>query len=267
MYSEADYAAAAAKYDVPVPSVKTVILVEANGEGFLPDGRPKILLEAHWFGKLTGYKYNASHPGVSVYTWEEARRLYKGGAREYDRLAEAKGLNESAALQSASWGAGQVMGFNYASLGFGSVQEFVDHVQTASGQLDVMMRYLKVNNLLDDMRGFPDMQYCRSFTAGYNGTGQIDEYSQKIHDTYLQVLNGAVPAPHPSAPAVPTFLHQGSKGDDVKYLQRQLGINPDGDYGPQTEKAVRLFQETHGLYVDGVAGPKTLNAIKENGNV
>ena len=49
MYSEADYAAAAARYDVPVPSVKTVVEVEAAGDGFLRDGRPKILFEAHYF--------------------------------------------------------------------------------------------------------------------------------------------------------------------------------------------------------------------------
>jgi peptidoglycan hydrolase-like protein with peptidoglycan-binding domain len=35
----------------------------------------------------------------------------------------------------------------------------------------------------------------------------------------------------------------------------------DGRYGPLTEQAVRRFQATHGLTVDGVAGPVTLAAL------
>nr|WP_281241101.1 peptidoglycan-binding protein [Marinococcus luteus] len=39
--------------------------------------------------------------------------------------------------------------------------------------------------------------------------------------------------------------------------------NPNGKFGPQTEAAVKEFQRDHDLYVDGVAGPKTLAKISE----
>ncbi|GEK57733.1 hypothetical protein CHL76_01380 [Marinococcus halophilus] len=39
--------------------------------------------------------------------------------------------------------------------------------------------------------------------------------------------------------------------------------NPNERFGPQTEAAVKEFQRDHGLYVDGVAGPKTLSKISE----
>jgi len=53
------------------------------------------------------------------------------------------------------------------------------------------------------------------------------------------------------------WLRQGSGGDAVKELQRALGIAVDGVFGRLTERAVREFQFTHDLPVDGVVGPQT----------
>lgn len=255
MYTDKDYADAAAEYQVPVASVKAIVEVEASGDGFLTDGRPKILFEAHHFGKRTGYKFNASHPDVSVRSWDEAKLLYKGGEREYDRLAEARALDETAALESASWGAGQVMGFNWKSLGYASVKDFVRAVQTPGGQMDAMMRYCKTNSLLDEMRRFPEMDACRAFAEGYNGSGAIDVYGPKIQKAFMKHSSGSA---QPSS-----ILRRGDRNEDVKALQRALGIVADGDFGPKTEATVKTFQEAHGLMADGIAGPQTLAAIKK----
>lgn len=58
-----------------------------------------------------------------------------------------------------------------------------------------------------------------------------------------------------------TTLKKGSRGDDVKTLQRKLNLVADGIFGPLTEEAVREFQNLHGLTVDGIAGPKTWVAL------
>jgi len=50
-------------------------------------------------------------------------------------------------------------------------------------------------------------------------------------------------------------------GGGVPALQRALGVPADGDFGPQTEAAVRAFQAAHGLAVDGVVGPATRAAL------
>lgn len=56
-------------------------------------------------------------------------------------------------------------------------------------------------------------------------------------------------------------IKAGAKGDDVKFLQSQLGIKADGDWGPLTQAAVIKFQQSHGLAVDGVIGPLTWKAL------
>jgi N-acetylmuramoyl-L-alanine amidase len=50
---------------------------------------------------------------------------------------------------------------------------------------------------------------------------------------------------------------QGSKGENVRYLQGKLGITADGDFGPITKAAVIAFQRASGLEPDGIAGPLT----------
>lgn len=60
----------------------------------------------------------------------------------------------------------------------------------------------------------------------------------------------------PSTPALPT-LKQGSKGSAVKALQTKLKLTADGDFGPNTKKAVMAFQKKCGLVADGVVGAST----------
>lgn len=63
-----------------------------------------------------------------------------------------------------------------------------------------------------------------------------------------------MPAPYPT-------LRRGSSGTYVKTLQRILGVDRDGTFGPATEAAVRRFQALNGLTADGIVGPDTWNAL------
>jgi peptidoglycan hydrolase-like protein with peptidoglycan-binding domain len=51
------------------------------------------------------------------------------------------------------------------------------------------------------------------------------------------------------------------RGGGVRSLQRVLGLPADGDFGPQTERAVKRFQRRRGLVADGVVGPNTRRAL------
>jgi peptidoglycan hydrolase-like protein with peptidoglycan-binding domain len=48
---------------------------------------------------------------------------------------------------------------------------------------------------------------------------------------------------------------------EVQWLQKALHVPVDGEFGPETEAAVRRLQARHGLDVDGVVGPSTWAVI------
>ena len=54
-------------------------------------------------------------------------------------------------------------------------------------------------------------------------------------------------------------LRKKDEGQEVKRLQKVITAQPDGKFGPKTEKLLKEYQEEHNLLVDGVAGPQTLS--------
>ena len=77
-----------------------------------------------------------------------------------------------------------------------------------------------------------------------------------------------VRAPDPGA-----MLRDGDRGEQVRRLQeslRELGYEGrngralalDGDFGANTDHALRAFQRDNGLSVDGIAGPRTIASLE-----
>jgi len=67
---------------------------------------------------------------------------------------------------------------------------------------------------------------------------------------------------------MPATIKLGDSGDDVKRLQRVFArtkvLPPEdvnGAFGPATEQAVKEFQQSNGLVVDGVVGPITWSHV------
>jgi peptidoglycan hydrolase-like protein with peptidoglycan-binding domain len=54
---------------------------------------------------------------------------------------------------------------------------------------------------------------------------------------------------------------EGASGDPVSRLQSALHLSADGNFGPETEAAVKRLQARHGLTVDGVVGPATWGVL------
>ena len=85
----------------------------------------------------------------------------------------------------------------------------------------------------------------------------------------------ANPSTRPSSTSTPapSSLKRGATGDSVRALQRrlkELGYytgSVDGDFGENTEKAVKAFQQNNGLTVDGKAGSKTMTKLNSSSAV
>ena len=92
---------------------------------------------------------------------------------------------------------------------------------------------------------------------------------------YLRGLAVEQSAPRQSSPAnvlADGVLRQNERGADVQGLQASLNrlqmtdatgqsLREDGNFGQRTREAVERFQRENGLKVDGIAGPRTLEAI------
>jgi hypothetical protein len=193
LLTESDFERAANALNCDVAAIKAVCEVEAPQGGFHDDGvTPRILFEAHHFSRLTGHQFDASNPGVSARHWN--RSLYKGGIAEHKRLQEAAALQtlpgmplinvREAALQSASWGKFQIMGFNWTLTGAKSLQAFINDMYRDEGaHLDAFIGFVKANNLADALR---DHRWD-AFARGYNGSGYAaNQYDTKLANAYAK---------------------------------------------------------------------------------
>ncbi|MEA5514637.1 peptidoglycan-binding protein [Nodularia sp. UHCC 0506] len=80
---------------------------------------------------------------------------------------------------------------------------------------------------------------------------------------------GSTPNNRPATPTGtggPVILSLGSRGAAVTEVQRALGVQQTGYYGPTTTRVVREFQARNNLRVDGIVGPQTRSAIFRNAN-
>ena len=180
---ESDFEAAAKALAVPVAAVKAVTEVESRGNGFYADGRPVILFERHIMyrrlknaiGQQRADAFAKSNPGVVNPT----AGGYRGGVAECDRLDEAAKINRACALESASWGLFQIMGFHWQLLGFASVQAFINAMyRDEAAHLDAFVRFVKANPAIWAALKAQDWA---KFAKNYNGPN----YAANKYDTKM----------------------------------------------------------------------------------
>jgi hypothetical protein len=212
---------------VSSPEIWSVLAVETSGCGFLPDRRPKLLFERHIFHRLTRGQFDTEDPDVSQPT---PGGYGRAGAHQYDRLVAAVKLDRDAALQSASWGLGQIMGMNFQTAGFDTVQAMVEAmVESEDRQLLASAKFIKRHGMAEALKDHD----WKAFARSYNGP----DYAAHNYDGLLE-----------------HFFQRYSVGNmpDLQTRAAQIyliykGFNPgtvDGVRGPNTEAAVGDFQRS-----------------------
>ena len=177
--SEDDMIAVAKDLGVVLATIKAVTEVEAQGIGFWGD-RPKILFERHIFWKqlkkrgLDPKKFAAGNSDIL----STRSGGYKGGTAEYARLDRAKAINQPAALESASWGMFQIMGFHWQSLGYTSPKKFVGLMYKGEAEhLKAFGKFVTVNKLVRYLKA----EDWAGFARRYNGPAyKRNKYDQKL---------------------------------------------------------------------------------------
>lgn len=238
-------AAACDMLGVRAAELWAVLTVETRGCGYLADRRPLILFERHYFSRLTKRRFDAKYPDVSNPQWGG----YVGGAREYDRLARAIKLDRAAALRSASWGLGQVMGDNFKAAGFVDVEPLVSaFVASENAQLAGMACFIGAIGAAAHLRA----HNWPAFAAAYNGPAYAqNSYDERLRAAHQKYVTGALP----------DLAVRGIQA----YLV-YLGYNPgpvDGVVGRFTRSALRMFQEKEGLPIREAFDADMLKAVRE----
>lgn len=173
---------------VPVAMLYAVQEVEAKSDGFLPTGAPLILFERHYMWRGLGErqlyklqsKMNKERPDLCQPKWGG----YGTTASQHKRLDDAVAYHRETALESASWGLGQVMGANWKALKYPSLQAFINAMYADEDQqMDAMCRFIKYNNLVSAMLS----RNWNRFARVYNGPAYAENhYHTKLAAAYAR---------------------------------------------------------------------------------
>ncbi|MFW1733806.1 N-acetylmuramidase family protein [Acinetobacter sp. ULE_I001] len=177
--------------DVEVAALQAVIEVECRGSGFNADNRPVILFERHIMRQrlIANGKSDIAQtmmikrPDLCNTTTGE----YGLYSAQNGRLNAASQYDRTSALESCSWGLGQVMGYHWQALEYSSLQAFINAMyKDEASQLDAMCRYIKVNNLINALKN----KDWKAFARRYNGIAYTkNSYDVKLGNAYKKALS------------------------------------------------------------------------------
>ena len=245
--------------------------VESGGRAFtLIAGRrePLIRFEGHYLDRrLRGAARARARAERLAHPRPGAIRNPSAQAARWRLLDRAAAIDRGAALESVSWGIGQVMGAHWAWLGYGDVEALVAEARSGvAGQVRLMHRYIEKAALVPALRA----RDWPAFARGYNGPAYArNRYDSRMDAAYRRFARAQAPVqPRRMAIDDDALLARGAEGEPVRALQRALSalgyrVAIDGRFDGATEAAVRRLQRAEGLVIDGIVGPRTRAAIEQ----
>ncbi|EHU1559147.1 DUF3380 domain-containing protein [Acinetobacter baumannii] len=145
---DSDYVTAAKRLKVSELAIRVFGATEGRGLGFLKNGKAKILFERHrmyfYLAQFKGKAFANAQMKAIPSIVNTVSGGYKGNEAEYTRLRLAQNIHPESALMSCSWGQFQIMGENWKELGYQSVFDFVEQMQTSESlQLEAFIRFIE----------------------------------------------------------------------------------------------------------------------------
>lgn len=146
--TEQAYTECAKRLDVEPAILKAFATVESRGDGFLTDGRAKILYERHWAYKLLEQK------GMDVENMQlliprlvnKTPGDYLDGAGSWEKFEIMEMIDMDVAIQCCSWGTFQIMGFHWKEQECSSPLEFMQKAMTNStAHLEMLAEFIRDN--------------------------------------------------------------------------------------------------------------------------
>lgn len=172
---------------VSLATMAVVAHVENIGEGFTESMHPVVLFERDVFQRqllkslkkeeverLTGHYPDLINP---------RRGGYAGGEQEWVRLNRAMEIHRPAAIESASWGMFQIMGFHWSSLGYSPSEDWFDAMCFGEvKQLTALCQFIRQDPA---MHHALQQQQWAEFAQRYNGPAyKENDYDVKLAKAY-----------------------------------------------------------------------------------
>lgn len=233
----------AAKDGIPAENLMAVTHVESAGITFwivggkqVPAARP----ERHYFYRLLkgaerdrAVREGLAHPSLGT--------LANGREAVYAVIDRMRAINDTVAIESCSWGLGQVMGENWRRLGYSSAQALLaENMSGSAGQIECMMKFIRADaRCLQAIRTGDFTTFARI----YNGPG----YAANNYDNNMRAWAARYRPLVGKSDAAPEVQTVKTQADDQYTVRvKKLGYT-----------SIKDFQEKNGLVVDGFWGPFT----------
>ena len=114
-------------------------------------------------------------------------------------------IDQTAALKSASWGLGQILGENHQQVGYETVQEMVTaFMADEENHLEAIVAFLKTNNLDDDLREHRWEALAGATTARHTGCMPITRRLAEAYRKWARIADTPwKPGSSPAGPRCP----------------------------------------------------------------
>lgn len=181
-------------FDIDHILLLAITQVEARSKGFVAPNKPIVLFERHVFYKRLekrGFNIDKLANQYPLLVNKNPGGYLVGPCENY-RLKMAKQINENCAIESASFGLFQTMGFHWQVLGYQSALDFEKQMSESElKQTEAFIRFISLKSNSKMIVALKEHDYA-AFARLYNGQNyKKNHYDYKIKAAYesLKAIN------------------------------------------------------------------------------